>query len=454
MGRIWQQIYRAFFSIRMALWFMVILGLVMVWGIVFSRTVFAGAWLIVPALMLLLNMMVCTGRQFLRARKFSKRRSTLNKSSHLRAADRPEIAFAVDTDGSTPERISLLCTNTLRRRGYRVIIPNDDSFNPAVESEPLFLYARRGWLGYWGSPLFHTALMIIIMGGLLSGYARTVEPIVLTEGGSTELQPGFLSFTPEKVTLHRVRLDYSPDGKLQEWTAEVGLEQGGKEVNQTVNSQKAFVEGSLSMAIQANGYTPGLIIREGGRELARVRIRLNSIPTDRGFRNEDDVTLPGNDRGALRLQMAFWPNFIWKGQEADTKGDAPQNPALSLSEAGQPPYKIQVLKPGESARFGDRSITFDHVKPWLMFKVTRDPGYFVILAGFWLGISGLLLLFLSIPQEVLVTIVIQGQEARLSIKGRSQHFKNSFQIHLSALTRELKQVLNVEEQEEELKLGH
>ena len=446
MGNIVDKLYRVFFSTRMALWLMVILGLVMVWGIVFSRTVFAGAWLIVPALMLLLNMMVCTGRQFLRARKFSKRRSALNESSCLRAADGSEIAFAVDSDGSTPERISLLCANTLRRRGYRVITPNGDSPPPTVDSEPLFLYARRGQLGYWGSPLFHTALMIIIMGGLLSGYARTVEPIVLTEGGSTELQPGFLSFSMEKVTLHRVRLDYSPDGKLQEWTAEVGLEQGGKEVNQIVNSQKAFVEGSLSMAIQANGYTPGLIIREGGRELARVRVRLNSIPTDRGFRNEDDVTLPGNDSGALRLQVAFWPNFTWKGQEADTKGDAPQNPALSLLEAGQSPAMMQVLKLGESARFGDRSITFDHVKPWLMFEVTRDPGYFVILAGFWLGISGLFLLFLVIPREVWVTIAIQGQEARLSVKGRSQHFKNSFHRHFSAVTTDLKQALSGAEQ--------
>lgn len=427
---IWTKLLKAFVSARTALWLMIFLGMATIYGITISRGIFTNAWFWILAGALCLNIASCTIRQYIRVwRQFQRNISTeINLSTFTGARN------LIALKGIGFQQSVVICTNALHRRGYRAREIKLESSGTEPDGSQV-VYGWRGRLGYWGSPFFHTALLIILIGGIVSGLGRTTEDVVLNEGGQMKLQHGSLSFgTSELLTLKEVNLDFNSLGKMTEWQAHMEVERGNRLETQIVNSEHEFEDGLLTISIQANGYTPGLIIRQNGQVVARVRLQLKTVPVGDGYRYEGQFSLPGNNPEGENLQMNFWPNFIWEGKEPGTQGDAPLHPALSLSMIGQAGQSnLMIIKPGESAQFGDWSITFDHVKPWLGLRVGRDPGYILMLLGFWVAVGGLFLLFLWIPREIFIKIALENEQITWAIKGRSHRFKRALVLEIDSM---------------------
>lgn len=440
---------------------MILLGVACIYGITVSSSIF-GTWLFLAlAALLFVNMAACTWQQFRRA--WTATNGTRLSGKHRTGQD---TRCQIVPDRMSGEKVIAGCKNTLRRFGYRVG-RDEQSIPDGRPAKGGILYGWKGRAGFWGSPLFHLALLIMLTGAALSGLGRTSEDVMLNEGTSWELSPGKLSFGPAEVlNLKQVRLDFSSAGRMTEWKAYVSLQNGNRAIDQVVTSEREYEDGQFTMSIQKNGYTPGLIISQNGQPVGKVRVLLETVPVPGGYLYTGEFPLSGDNPSNHKLIMSFWPNFSWYGNQPATDGDDPRNPALSLTMADQEngnnnakdetTGKPQVIKPGETASFGQWAITFDHYKPWLMLRVVRDPGYMFVYGGFWLAVAGLVLLYGWSPRAVIIRFeeVVEGSGLRsISVSGWSYRQKSFRMEDVQSIAAGLDQMIK-EEREHEPAAGH
>lgn len=75
-----------------------------------------------------------------------------------------------------------------------------------------FLLARKKILGLYGSDIVHFGLLVILLGGIISGLGGLRKNIPLSEGQSASV-PG----ADFKVKLEKFETEYYPDGKVKDW---------------------------------------------------------------------------------------------------------------------------------------------------------------------------------------------------------------------------------------------
>ena len=162
------------------------------------------------AFLFLLNILFCSLRQL--PVKLKQIRGTIEfiPSEVKPAAVRRLASSFSDWFEVSPD--SLLAE--LRQRHYRVKIKET--------GEKKTLLAQKERVGLFGPEIVHLAIMVIIVGGLISAlFSQRIE-LALTEGQTVDL-PG-KSFS---LRLDRFTTDYYPDGSVKSWKSLVSiLEQG------------------------------------------------------------------------------------------------------------------------------------------------------------------------------------------------------------------------------------
>lgn len=384
---------------------MILLGTAILFGVTVSQKMFGALLFWGLAVLLGANLAACTMRQFTRA-WFRTRTKEILPISVNKDAHAPCVLTVPDRMSS--DKALAISSHTLSRLGYRVVQPADTVLDAGKEQGGT-LYGWKGCLGFWGSPLFHLALIIVLIGGILTGIGRTREYVALNEGAAQELTLGRLSFGPAwALNLKQVQLDFDQKGNMADWRAFFELQQGATIRTGVIDGQHNYEDGQFTATIQKNGYSPGLIISRNGQTVEKMRVLLDTRVIPGGYRYEGVFTLPDG----TKLNLNFWPNFKWQGQEPDSEGDAPRNPRLSLAaEKGKNTGgKPDVLKQGESTQLNGWTISFDHYKIWLEFLISWDPGYIPVLIGFWLALAGLLLLYMFQPAWISLEIVQNGEK--------------------------------------------
>ena len=427
MGKLWRKFAKTVASTRLALWLMLLLTGVAFYGIIKSPLVFYSRWLTVIGILLGVNLLFCTFRQFRSALAWRTRQVRPEQIRLLETLPgAQQVLLPTNCDG---REYFMLGGDLLRRRGYRL--------QEIEEGKNRAWVARRGGIGYWGSPLFHLALLAVLVGAILTSSSESKEWTVLIQGQQAQLElTPYPASEPAALRLDRLNLQFAPNGSFQEVSGDVTLTYRGWTDRGIITRHTKLQAGLLGLVFQDYGWGSQLIFRQGDREIARATVLLQKLPDGKGgYKYETKFTVPQLEP-ALPVSLKFWPDLVWQGDQPQTAADAPENPALSVAvvDNGQD-MKPQVLKLHDSAKFGDLTITFNDFVPWLAVKAVRDWGYPLVAGGVWLAVLGLSLLFLAIPREIILRISENGDA--VVIYGRSYRFRQAFSRELAAVCKEL-----------------
>lgn len=322
----------------------------------------------------------------------------------LREVKPSDAAVTADTLSSFPVRVSLspeegaglqALSRKLESKGFHVV--NGEGWLRAVKNaySPL------------GSLFFHVSFLFFLLGGLLIFHTRFRGETVLTEGQYfsglrqeyrtasrlSELRKELpaLQFQMDKMTPRFVKME--PISLLTNITVVDGhgRRAGAIEVN------RPFVTGSTSILVTDAGVAPYFsVTASGGRELLGAFVNLNILRGD-----EDFVPVP--DTGYI-IHARFWPDSARDARGAlYTRSYDLKNPRfdITIRNNGVVVGSGTILSPRDVISFDNLHLSIGEIRYFGTFVITDERGGSVLIAGFLLSITGLLLTFTWVRKDVL-----------------------------------------------------
>lgn len=252
---------------------------------------------------------------------------------------------------------------------------------------------------YKGSLISHIAFIFIFAGVVLSSLLRFSGEALVIEGdtfwgeerdylrrpsyGLIQQAPPPVSFKLDSITpgywdnrLYFIKLDasvrYPGESPVNEGIIRLN---GGAGINGTRVRLKEF------------GYFPEILVEKKGELIKKGVARMTVFPPGA----EDVLEI---DNYQMHIQVLPDPKF---------EGGRIRNMSMNLK---YPVFLVRVvwlgrdiykgaLRKAEPVRFGDFSLTFTGIKPWVQIAVVKDPGEALVFSGFVIGLAGLVLRLLK-----------------------------------------------------------
>lgn len=252
---------------------------------------------------------------------------------------------------------------------------------------------------YKGNLISHIAFILILAGVVLSSLLRFSGEALVLEGdtfwgeekeylrrpsyGLVQQTPPPISFKLDSITpgywdnqLYFIRLDasvrYPGESPVNKGIIRLN---GGPAINGARVRLKEF------------GYFPEILVEKKGDLIKKGVARMSLFPPGA----EDILEI---DNYQMHVQVLPDPKL-----EDGRIG----NMSMNLKE---PVFLVKVvwlgrdiyrgaLRKGEPVRFGDFSLTFTGLKPWVEIAVVKDPGEALVFSGFIIGIAGLVMRLLK-----------------------------------------------------------
>lgn len=435
-----EKAWRFLTSVRLALVLITLLTVTGLLGAIAGRRVFSTWPFLLLVVSLGLNLTACTMLQYGRA--WRRWRS--------RAMEKlPERGFASPSDpgaqdailpaaiaGEVPGRSSL---QGIRRR---IIVQGG-----AVAGEvPARISRSPLWL--FGSPLFHTGLLVILVGGFITAGWSSYGAFGVIEGDAFVDRPavtfgpggsraplagdspidGYVTYHQGRLAgargsrftlrLNRVDFQRGVGGKVEDYLADISFLEGKREVKRTVLSGVGPVNfAGLDFYQKTYGYAPAFILRRSdGREVSRFLLALESDFS--GGLSPGWHYGQGNLPGApYQVRVNFFPAPAESGGSGGSPDDAPAatvatargdslGSAGGTTRMGESGARVHLevqrgqervydgeLAVGQKAGFAGYSLEFHHYRLWYGFTAKYDPGVPWVYSGFLLGLTGLILVF-------------------------------------------------------------
>lgn len=301
------------------------------------------------------------------------------------------------------------CEAVLRGRGFRVFRKDDGA--------GVRLTGRKRRLGLFGSDLVHAGLLVVIVGGVVSGLGSRSWRLALIEGGRSSFASAGFS-----VRLDKFDTEYYPGGRVKDWKSRLTVMENGRTAAEgTVEVNRPLRYKGYDMYQSAYGKdwaaTPlGIELRKGGaKPYARTVMVKPGTRVETGDAEFTSVTVRN-----------FVPDFVvGDNRHVESRSDEPNNAAAFVEVrkgeaivfsgwtfANYPGFRMkpQGKTEGKSADEDKDSLTVVLRKPaaveYSVIEVRRDPGTPFIWAGCLFVVLGLGLAFYWRPAEV-----------RLALKG-------------------------------------
>ena len=301
---------------------------------------------------------------------------------------------------------------TLRGFGYRVRRPGERTY-----------WAVKHRTAPLGFLLFHLSFLLFCAGGTMIFYTRFVGSAVLSEGqqfsgeyGSIERQRP-LGAAPElRFSLEAADPRFEK-GEPVHLGAVFSFEQPGGALKRPARVNHPARWGTTSLLVNRAGVAPVLWLQDqSGFTLDRVvvPVRTRGQPTEieladgsvRAFVHPlgDDAAFPTREllgQTALRLQVTRESVVVFDGS----------------------------LRPGEAARLDHGRLVLEELRYWVGVRIVSERGGGLLIAGFLVGILGLIWRLLWYRREVALT----WDERGFHLVGRSEFFSTRFRQELSSI---------------------
>ena len=311
--------------------------------------------------------------------------------------------------------------------------------------------AEKGYARETGNLLFHLSLVLILLavgiGSLLGSrgdaivnvgdrFINTLTSYDILSFGKYQAED---SLPPFSLTVTDFKAEYDPvtnaaiDYELTVLTANPA---GSKEIKKTIKVNQPLAYGSTKIYLQANGYSPIVIVRDKSGKIifdgptpflpqdanlsSIGAIKIPDMDPQIGFVGS---FLPTADRDPIRGGFSSYPEVldprllvsIWKGDLGLNTGIPQSVYRIDTSKMERIGLKALVLN--ESYDFGEGSITFTGWKSWVNLQIVNDPGKGFALVGAILAILGLLISLFTRQRRIWVKQSGKTQVAGLAKNG-------------------------------------
>jgi cytochrome c biogenesis protein len=344
-----------------------------------------------------------------------------------RRAFRPRIktgsgkirALAISTDiqkkgtlAETAERV----TKALSARRFRIQETQDGG--------TVDFLARKRTLGVFGSDIVHLGLLVILAGGIISGFTSTRRMLTITEGETLEVPEAGI-----ELRLDEFQTEYYPNGQVKDWKSYLTVIQGGEEVkNQMIEvnhplSYRGFVYYQSSYGYDWQNPHFEIWVKKAGEE--EVLDKLQAGVSER---------IKLSDGATEIIVRNFVPDFIiGENNEVATRSLQPNNPAVLIEgyQRGERLLAAWVFSkfPDFNQMHSDKEHKFAfelkniESAPYSGIEMARDPGVNFIWAGCIFLTLGLFVAFFWTPAEIRVSLA-RDAEGRTSITAGGVAAKN------------------------------
>jgi hypothetical protein len=275
-----------------------------------------------------------------------------------------------------------------------------------------------------GFLLFHLSFFLICGGGVLLYYTRFVGFVVLSEGQSfqgayTSIDrvpplggPPELQFTLEQADPRFERGDPVHLG------ASFRFAQAGSSVERRARVNHPAEWGTVRLLVNEAGLAPVLWLQDPG-----------------GF-TLDRVVVPARTRGGAPTDVALgdgellvYVHPLTAGQEFPARSELGDTPVrLTVTEQSRILFN-GTLRPGEAATLEDDRLVLEELRYWVGVRIISERGAGLLVAGFTLGLIGLIWRLVLYRREVALT----WDERSFHLVGRSEYFSHRFQQELRAI---------------------
>jgi cytochrome c biogenesis protein len=311
--------------------------------------------------------------------------------------------------------------------------------------------AEKGYARETGNLLFHLSLVLILLAVGIGSLLGSRGDAIVNVGDrfiNTPTSYDILSFgkyqaedslPPFSLTVTDFKAEYDPvtnaaiDYELTVLTANPA---GSKEIKKTIKVNQPLAYGSTKIYLQANGYSPIVIVRDKSGKIifdgptpflpqdtnlsSIGAIKIPDMDPQIGFVGS---FLPTADRDPIRGGFSSYPEVldprllvsIWKGDLGLNTGIPQSVYRIDTSKMERIGLKALVLN--ESYDFGEGSITFTGWKSWVNLQIVNDPGKGFALAGAILAILGLLISLFTRQRRIWVKQSGKTQVAGLAKNG-------------------------------------
>ena len=322
--------------------------------------------------------------------------------------------------------------NLSRLEEHQIFVSQDDVMERArtwfksnrfrIREQDGSISAEKGYLRETGNLLFHLSLILILIGvSFGSLFGMKGEAIVnvgerfinvptsydtLTFGKLT----GDKSLSPFEIKVDKFVAEYDPQTNApKDYTAWVTVTDHGKTSKRTIKVNKPLTFGNTRVYLQANGYSPVVTVRDSKGNVA-LQGPVPFLPQDGNLRSIGAIKvpdaepqigfigsfLPTNSRTSGQGATSLFPELldpkllfsIWKGNLGLDNG-VPQS-VYRLDTTKLTKVGLGSVKPGETFKYPEGSITLETVVPWINLQIVEDPGKKYALVGGIVAVLGLL----------------------------------------------------------------
>jgi len=263
------------------------------------------------------------------------------------------------------------------------------------EKVSFLLKIRKIKLSLWASPLFHSGLLLIFFGGIISGLTHFSGIIELTEGQIlSETRKDYFQilrepFLPRKDKNFQIELlkfipTYYPNGEAKDFRSFLLLHRSGNK-----KKKEVYVSKPLSYS--------GVLIYQHERN------GLSALVNFYSFRGElDDRRYVLFDK-PKKLGGPFTGHYSIENTPFSIEGELFPDYGKESFLIGEPSLKIKIfwgkdlvyqtdLRLGERKKFFYYTYSFEEIKYWSAYNLVEDKGKNIIFAGFFITFFGMGLL--------------------------------------------------------------
>jgi len=300
--------------------------------------------------------------------------------------------------------------------------------------------AQKRRLGLFGSDTVHIGLLIILAGGVVSGFTSRRADLPLRVGQTAGVpQAAF------QVRLDRFDTEYYPQGGVKDWKSTITVIEGGADVLTRV------VE--VNHPLTYKGYSFYQTRYGWDWDNPRLEIQLKK-PADATYLKT--LSLKVGERQAVEdpdfthlSVRRFVPDFvIGEGNEIQTRSYEPNNPAALIdvwkgeeriysgwSFAKYPDF-------GEGHQVGQASLAFIlktfEAPQYSVLEAAKDPGVTLIWIGCIVITAGFFLAFYWPPREIRIILEEAQGKTEAVLGGIASKGREAFQAEFDSLIESLR----------------
>ncbi len=386
--------------------------------------IFQTWWFALLGLIFFINLTSCTIQQVINSYRLWSRRNALIR-------DENSAGLTALCDKPVPEKV----VQAMKSRKYR--------YASGVPGASLWV---RGKYGVWGAAVFHTGLIIITVGAMVSGAMKMEGLMVVAEGEVRyELHDYYRGikegpFFDEArhrgfgLTLLKQNVILDDHGNVDYIVSDIGILEDGEIVRKvSLEEKEPFIYRGIRIFRREPGFAPFFdITGPDNKPVARTYILLDTHRhTNRTEFYLNGFPVPGS---LYTLNIKFFPDMVRRDGEITTNKYTLSNPTavVYVIKDGKM-VSENIIQPGETAEFDGYRLKMGDIRHWNGFDIVNDPGAEYVFAGSWVALAGLAAMYLMPFKKVQVCTGPAG----IKVFGITNRYRKTFEEELDEIEKAL-----------------